>query len=292
MNTRELILWLDGTIALEGDRADKSMLSRSHLIPQESLARMNAAFRETMNGCAMLLSEETTRVFFSVFLTEAAVDRVCASTDGMAMLVVHHLFDMHCGNPGTVDAIPFHFIGTEAFQKLLDCGVSLYSAHLPLDRQPCPFNTSLSFAASLGFCELSPLSLSQLPSIGYAAETKLDLAERMAERYPVTAAYGKPYSFSGAGEKTAFIGGVVGSGAVAELESLGFDNLVCGDVLVRTGEKRYADTLRTVSDSRLSILCASHLKSEETALIAGAERMKNAFPSLELCYLPEYTDWK
>lgn len=292
MNSWELVSWLDGMVVLQGGCADRSMLSRIHLIPQEAFALMNTAFRETMNGCAMLLSEEITKVFFSVFLTEEAVNRVCISAEGRSMLVVHHLFDMHCGNPGALDAVPFHFIGMEAFQKLCDCGVSLYSAHLPLDRQACPFNTSLSFAASLGFCELSPLSLSQLPSIGYAAETKLDLAERIAERYQVTASYGKPYLFCGAGERTAFIGGVVSVGVVAELENLGFDNLVCGDVLVRTGKKRYVDTLRAVSESSLSILCASHLKSEETALKVGAEVTKNTFPSLEVFYLSEYKDWK
>ena len=77
-----------------------------------------------------------------------------------------------------------------------------------------------------------------------------------------------------------------------ELESLGFDNLVCGDVLVRTGGQRYIDTQKTVSDSQLSILCVSHLKSEQPAVKAMAEAMGRAFPSVEVLYLPEYTGWK
>ena len=204
--------------------------------------------------------------------------------------MVHHFFDMYCGNPGLQNGIPFHFINVNAFRALQNSNIAIYASHLPLDRQEIPFNTSLAFAESMNLLIDYPLKLQTLPGIGYCLKNTAGISDILNSYYPVNHHYGAIDPL-GKEVPTAIIAGVISKPEIIdELASLGFRRLICGDVLVRIPSIRFNTISQCLRTTPLSIFCTSHLKSESCSLIKITDAINACFSYIKAYYIQENTD--
>lgn len=288
-----LLQWLDFHLLGEVDLSkDITMCSRRALIPHSVQSMLRPEFITSMNGLAMNLPKSIRTVFGATFLSDEVVNEVCARNSGPALLVVHHLFDMHCGNPGRQNGIPFHFINDNAFRALQNNDIAIYASHLPLDRQEIPFNTSLAFAESMNLSVDHPLKLNTLPGIGYCVDNIAGITDILNSYYPVNHHYGAIDPLD-KDVPTAIIAGVISKLEILdELSSLGFCRLICGDVLVRVPSIRFNEISQGLCTTPLSIFCVSHLKSESCSLVKITDTINARFSHIKAYYIQENTDWK
>ena len=293
-DNEKIINWLDTHLLSNVDISkDYSMNSRKSLIPHFVMDRLRPEFLFQMNGLATTHLPESIRDIFCVtFLSEEVVESICSAGIHEALLITHHFFDMSCGDPGQTNGVPFHFINENSFKFLLNNNNAIYSCHLPMDRQECFFNTSKSFALSLGMNKFEPLELSALPNVGYYSKLSSIVPALDREIFPFIVHYGHNDPV-GKEIPTAIIAGVISNTEILdELERQGIQRLLCGDVLVRISSPRYEKMLDYLQKTSLSIYCFSHLLTERCALKMLANELHNVFPQVNTHYSQEKTTWK
>jgi len=85
-------------------------------------------FMRRHNGLMLDNAEEVERVYTPVFPSDDVLAEVERRAGGRpAMLFAHHPMDFETSGRGLIP------VGTESLQRLRDAGISLYSAHAPLD---------------------------------------------------------------------------------------------------------------------------------------------------------------
>jgi len=100
-------------------------------------------FLEQFNGLMFRGSPDVQRVWTSVFLSDEVVDRLLTRGEGNCLLVTHHPLVMETHDRGFLPLSPASLEGLKAN------GISVYSAHNPLDAHP-RVSTAQALAREIG----------------------------------------------------------------------------------------------------------------------------------------------
>ncbi|WP_457751881.1 Nif3-like dinuclear metal center hexameric protein [Thermococcus sp.] len=201
---------------------------------------------KSSNGLQVEGKEEVKRVAFAVDTTLKTIER--AAKAGTDMMVVHH--GMIWG--GLEYVTGFHY---KRLKALIESGLNLYVAHLPLDAHP-EVGNNIGLLRLLGLEPKQPFGEYRGLSIGFYGEFNEaqpieKVAQVIAEKLDTTV---KTYKFGKREIRT--VGAVSGAGAFA-LEEAHRREI---DLLI-TGEFGHADYL-TALDLPQSVLVAGHYKTE------------------------------
>ena len=227
---------------------------------------------KSSNGLQVEGKEEVERVAFAVDTTLKTIERAAkAKAD---MLIVHH--GMIWGGLGYITGMHY-----KRLRALMENGLNLYAAHLPLDVHP-EVGNNVELLRLLGLEPKGPFGEYRGLSIGYWGEFEEPqpiekVAQIIAEKLDATV---KTYEFGKREIKT--VGAVSGAGAFAleEAWKKGIDLLI-------TGEFGHADYL-TAIDLPQSVLVAGHYKTETLGVRALMGLLKERF-GLDVFFIDEPT---
>ncbi len=227
---------------------------------------------KSSNGLQVEGKEEVKRVAFAVDTTLRTIER--AAKAGADMLVVHH--GMIWGGLGYITGIHY-----KRLKALMESGINLYAAHLPLDAHP-EVGNNVELLRLLGLEPKEPFGEYRGLSVGFwgsfdEPQPIENVAQVIAEKLDATV---KTYEFGKREIKT--VGAVSGAGAFALEEAWrrGIDLLI-------TGEFGHADYLTAV-DLPQSVLVAGHYKTETLGVKALMEVVKEKF-DLDVFFIDEPT---
>ena len=216
---------------------------------------------KSSNGLQVEGKEEAERIAFAVDTTLRTIER---AVKGKAdMLIVHH--GMIWGGLNYITGINY-----KRLKALIESGINLYVAHLPLDAHP-EVGNNVELLRLLGLEPKGPFGEYRGLSIGFYGEFERPepiekVAQIIAEKLDTTV---KTYEFGKRKVKT--VGAVSGAGAFALEEAYrkGIDLLI-------TGEFGHADYLTAV-DLPQSVLVAGHYKTETLGVKALMKLLKERF---------------
>ncbi len=234
MKLRELVAHLDSYLEVEGFPGD-----RSH------------------NGLQVEAGEEVERVALALDACMRVFEE--AAGRGAELIVVHH--GILWGEVSEVSGVLARRLGF-----LLQSGLSLYAAHLPLDAHP-EVGTSASVMRLLGVEPAGGMGMHQGRATGWWGELERELSfgefVELVERRLNTECRWVEHR-----RKVKRLGVVAGSGAmsVAEAERLGIDTLL-------TGEASHAACL-LAEELGVNLVFAGHYATEMPAMHALAEHLR------------------
>ncbi|ACS32776.1 Nif3-like dinuclear metal center hexameric protein [Thermococcus gammatolerans] len=227
---------------------------------------------KSSNGLQVEGKEEVNRVAFAVDTTLRTIER---AVNGKAdMLVVHH--GMIWGGLNYITGIHY-----KRLKALIENGLNLYVAHLPLDAHP-EVGNNVGLLRLLDLEPKGPFGEYKSLSIGFYGEFEEPqpiekVAQIIAEKLDTTV---RTYEFGRRVIKT--VGAISGAGAFALEEAYrkGIDLLI-------TGEFGHADYL-TAIDLPQSVLVAGHYKTETLGVKALMELIRERF-GLDVFFIDEPT---
>jgi len=227
---------------------------------------------KSSNGLQVEGKEEVNRVAFAVDTTLRTIER---AVNGKAdMLIVHH--GMIWGGLNYITGIHY-----KRLKALIESGLNLYAAHLPLDAHP-EVGNNVSLLRLLDLEPKGPFGEYRGLSIGFYGEFEEPqpiekVAQIIAEKLDTTV---RTYEFGKRVIKT--VGAISGAGAFALEEAYrkGIDLLI-------TGEFGHADYL-TALDLPQSVLVAGHYKTETLGVKALMEPIRERF-GLDVFFIDEPT---
>ncbi len=227
---------------------------------------------KSSNGLQVEGKSEVERVAFAVDTTLRTIER--AAKAGADMLIVHH--GMIWGGLGYITGIHYRRL-----KAIMESGINLYAAHLPLDAHP-EVGNNVELLRLLGIEPKEPFGEYRGLSVGFYGEFAEPqpiekVAQILAERLDTTV---KTYEFGAREIKT--VGAVSGAGAFALEEA----HRKVIDLLV-TGEFTHADYL-TAIDLPQSVLVAGHYKTETLGVKALMELIRKRF-GLSVFFIDEPT---
>ena len=228
---------------------------------------------KSSNGLQVEGRPEVERVAFAVDTTLRTIERAAkAKAD---MMIVHH--GMIWGGLGYITGMHY-----KRLKAILESGINLYVAHLPLDAHP-EVGNNVELLKLLGLEPKGSFGEYRGLSVGFWGEFKElqpveKVAQIIAEKLDTTV---RTYEFGRREIKT--VGAVSGAGAFALEEAWrrGIDLLV-------TGEFGHADYL-TAIDLPQSVLVAGHYKTETLGVKGLMEVVKEKF-DLDVFFIDEPTD--
>ncbi|AHL22993.1 Nif3-like dinuclear metal center hexameric protein [Thermococcus nautili] len=227
---------------------------------------------KSSNGLQVEGKTEVERVAFAVDTTLRTIER--AAKGKADMLVVHH--GMIWGGLNYITGIHY-----KRLKALIENGLNLYVAHLPLDAHP-EVGNNVGLLKLLGLEPKEPFGEYRGLSIGFYGEFEEPqpiekVAQVIAEKLDTTV---KTYEFGEREIKT--VGAISGAGAFAleEARRRGIDLLI-------TGEFTHADYL-TALDLPQSVLVAGHYKTETLGVKALMELVRERF-GLSVFFIDEPT---
>ncbi|NJE05584.1 Nif3-like dinuclear metal center hexameric protein [Thermococcus sp. M36] len=227
---------------------------------------------KSSNGLQVEGKEEVERVAFAVDTTLKTIRR--AAKGGADMLIVHH--GMIWGGLGYITGVHYRRL-----KAIMDAGMNLYAAHLPLDAHP-EIGNNVELLRLLDLEPKGPLGEYKGIPVGFWGEFEEPqpiekVAQVIAEKLDTTV---KTYEFEKRKIKT--VGAVSGAGAFAleEAWKKGIDLLI-------TGEFTHADYL-TALDLPQSVLVAGHYKTETLGVKALMGLLKEKF-GLDVFFIDEPT---
>ena len=227
---------------------------------------------KSSNGLQVEGKPEVERVAFAVDTTLRTIER--AAKAGTDMLVVHH--GMIWGGLGYITGIHY-----KRLKALMESGINLYAAHLPLDAHP-EVGNNVELLKLLGLEPKGPFGEYKGIPVGFWGEFDEPqpiekVAQIIAEKLSTTV---KTYKFGEREIKS--VGAVSGAGAFALEEAWrkGID-------LLLTGEFSHADYLTAV-DLPQSVLVAGHYKTETLGVRALMRVVKERL-GLDVIFIDEPT---
>ena len=105
---------------------------------------MTESFKQTWKGLVLDNAKEIKKVYTAVFPSEQVLDKILLSGERDVLLFTHHpmIWDHSTGG------FPFKNIPSDYLGKLKEQAISLYTIHVPLDRNG-PYSTTVSLARAL-----------------------------------------------------------------------------------------------------------------------------------------------
>jgi len=237
MHRDDLVRWLDGYLRI-GEFKDPSL-----------------------NGLQVEGREQVRKVGVSVDAAWAIFDK--AALAQVDFLITHH---------GLFWGQPFPIVGYQKrrLEKLLTAGISLYTAHLPLDAHPEVGNNAV-IARELGLGALEPFPHPKYGPIGVVGQlgepkTLAELEDQIGQMTGM-----QPLVYAAGPQVVRRVGVVSGGGAgdVAQAKALGCD-------LYITGEPSHAH-YHEPFELGINVIYAGHYDSETFGVKALAARLEEEF---------------
>jgi dinuclear metal center YbgI/SA1388 family protein len=227
-------------------------------------------FPGAVNGLQVEGPARVTKVGAAVDACEASI--VAAARAGVELLLVHH---------GLLWGSPFPLTGARyrRFSTLVESGIAVYSAHLPLDVHPEVGNNPI-LARRLGL--EGPRGFAEHDGLAIGLHGRWEGGrEALARRIEEILGHA-PRVFPFGGERLERVGILTGSGGstVAEAARLGLDAFV-------TGEATHA-SLFEAEESGMNLFLAGHYATETVGVRALAEHVADRF-GLEWTFLDHPT---
>lgn len=227
---------------------------------------------KSSNGLQVEGKEEVEKIAFTVDTTLRTIERAVKA--GADMMVVHH--GMIWGGLEYVTGVHYRRL-----KALIENGLNLYVAHLPLDAHP-EVGNNVELLKLLGLEPKGPFGEYKGLTIGFWGEFEEPqpiekIAQMVAEKLDTTV---RAYEFGKREIKT--VGAISGAGAFALEEAWrkGIDLLI-------TGEFGHADYLTAV-DLPQSVLVAGHYKTETLGVRALMQVVKEKF-NADVLFIDEPT---
>ncbi|MFW9813004.1 MAG: Nif3-like dinuclear metal center hexameric protein [Candidatus Thorarchaeota archaeon] len=103
------------------------------------------SFKETGKGVVLDNTKEIQKVYTAVFPDEPVLDNLIATDERDILLFTHHaaIWDSN------MEGFPFRGIPDEYKEKMREHAISLYSIHIPLDKNG-PYSTATSLTRAIG----------------------------------------------------------------------------------------------------------------------------------------------
>ncbi|MFQ5465343.1 MAG: Nif3-like dinuclear metal center hexameric protein [Thermodesulfobacteriota bacterium] len=216
-------------------------------------------YPNAMNGLQVEGAGEVTKVVTAVDATVASARK--AVELGAGMLIVHHGIFWDGLRPITGRM-------RLRLEPLLAGGVSLYSAHLPLDAHPEVGNNAV-LARLLGLDVAGRFGEFQDVVIGVYSDAEVALDDLSGR---VAGALGAAPRVLGLGPSTTARVGVVSGGggsAIAQAAASGIDTVVTGEI----SHNNYFDA----EEYGVNVICAGHYATETVGVKALGERLRDRF---------------
>jgi len=215
----------------------------------------------SLNGLQVEGGDEVNRIAVAVDGVQATFDDAVAA--GVDMLIVHH--GLFWGKPLAVRG---HV--RKRIKTLLDAGISLYAAHIPLDAHPEVGNNAV-LARELGMVDLEPFGSWQGTKIGFKGRfpvgTRLhDVADKLGQ---LTGMQSLVHQGGGDLVNT---GGIVSGAAAWTLVEADEEGL---DVFI-TGEPKH-EVFHEAFERRINVVYAGHYDTETFGVKALAARLQDEF---------------
>jgi dinuclear metal center YbgI/SA1388 family protein len=229
-------------------------------------------YPNAFNGLQVEGKEAIHRVMTAVDVSVASVEEAAAW--GADLLVVHHgLFW------GGLQPVVGRF--RRRLQPLLCEGISLYSAHLPLDVHP-EVGNNVQLARTLGLSPVERFGDYQGTPIGVLCETELPLQELVSRLEASLHTQVKALCFgSTVARRVGIMTGAAGqTRTLTEAHRLGFDTLITGEGAHHT----YLDA----EELGINLLYAGHYATETLGVHALGEHLQRMF-GLEHCFFDHPT---
>ncbi|XOB97852.1 Nif3-like dinuclear metal center hexameric protein [Deinococcota bacterium DY0809b] len=214
-----------------------------------------------LNGLQVEGKDTIERIGVAVDAAQATFDDAVAA--GVDLLIVHH--GLFWGQPL---AIRGHV--KKRIQTLLDAGIGLYAAHLPLDAHPEVGNNAV-LARELGMVDLEPFGSYKGVKIGFkgrfpAGTTLHDVADRLGQLTGM-----QSLVHQGGGDLVGN-GGIVSGAAAWTLVEADEEGL---DVFI-TGEPKH-EVFHEAFERRINVVYAGHYDTETFGVKALAARIEAEF---------------
>jgi dinuclear metal center YbgI/SA1388 family protein len=215
----------------------------------------------SLNGLQVEGKDEVNQIAVAVDGAQATFDDAVAA--GVDMLIVHH--GLFWGKPLAVRG---HV--KKRIQTLLDAGISLYAAHIPLDAHPEVGNNAV-LARELGMVDLEPFGSWQGLKIGFKGRfprgTRLhDVADKLGQLTGM-----QSLVHQGGGDLVNSGGIVSGAAAwsIVEADEEGLDVFI-------TGEPKH-EVFHEAFERRINVVYAGHYDTETFGVKALAARLQDEF---------------
>lgn len=215
----------------------------------------------SMNGLQIEGKAQVTRVGAAVDAAQATFEK--ALEEGVDFLLTHH---------GLWWGQPFPIVGYQKkrLETLFAGGISLYTAHLPLDAHPEVGNNAV-IANELGLLDLEPLVVAKYGPIGFIgrlepAQTLSALGDKLGQLTGM-----QVLVHQGGPEEVSRVGVISGAaaGEIENAKALGCDLFI-------TGEPSHAH-FHQAFEMGLNVIYAGHYDTETFGVKALAQRIELEF---------------
>ncbi len=249
-------------------------------------------FINTFHGLMIKNSEEVSKVYLTVFLSEEILDKIFNRGEKDILIFSHHPMDMETNNRG------FLPLSEKYFKDMREKMVSVYSLHTPLDIHE-KISTSISIADSLA---LKKLIKYHKNSIGFSGVTGELEKEVVFDEfiYNVQKVFNiKEIHYIKNKMMVGRIGIIAGGGSnpkyIEETKSLGCDTYLTGEYVNRinneygTQQKKEFEELKPSID--INLIECSHYATEKIVLRKEIRQMFN-LEGIDCEFMEQDNPWK
>lgn len=225
----------------------------------------------SLNGLQVEGAEEVTKVAFAVDASLSSFEQ--AADAGADMLIVHH---------GLFWGAPKALVGMHRRRVayLLEHGISLYAAHIPLDAHR-EVGNNWGFARLLGMTDLEDFGLWKGAPIGVKGHLATPTPRRLLASL-VEEKLGEPVMMLEGGPETVETLGIISGGAAWDVVTAAGEGL---DAFL-TGEPRH-EIYHEAFERGINALFAGHYSTETVGVNLLASRLKDEFGlAVEFLHLP------
>lgn len=225
-------------------------------------------FKQTYMGLVIDNAEVIEKVYTSVFPSEKVIQEILEKKEKNVLLFTHHprIWDTK------IAGFPFRDISNELLLKMRENNISLYTLHVPLDKNG-EYSTTVNFARAIGvereedFCEYYGAL------VGVIGKSKVNTISELAEVVRKVVGHEvKVWNYGSekiANQKVAVVaGGGNGSEMIEEIVPLGINVYVTGVTNMNPDYQPSIDFHVFAKENKINVIGATHYSSEKFACMA------------------------
>jgi len=266
MKAKELYQKLDKDFDLDNCRDDWSEMELNDFISEN--------FRKRFMGVVLDNTQDVKRVYTAVFPTDNVLKKILNSGEADVLLFTHHpmIWDI-------TKTPVFININPDLLPKLKERRISLYTLHVPLDRNG-EYSTTVNLAKALEIIPEKEFREYFGSDIGIIGKTKLKTVEELTDKIKQVVGYEvKLYRYGVKEIKDGKVALVAGGGndpeTIPQIAEFGINTFVTG---ITKPNKDYSPSIQAhalLKKFRINLIGTTHYSTEKFACIAMVEYFKN-----------------
>lgn len=260
MNAKELYQKLETDFELANCRDDWKEMDFNEFVTEN--------FKGRQMGLVLDNTEEIKKVYTAVFPSDKVLQEILATSEKNILLFTHHpmVWDTN------LSGFPFKNINLELLSKLKENNISLYTLHVPLDKNG-EYSTTVNYAKALGISWEESFAEYFGVQAGVIGKCSCQTIEELAEK--AKALMGHEIRLFSYGEKdikdqkiAVVAGGGNDASIIKELITGGIKNFVTGVVRKSMGYPPAIEFDRLAKENKINVIGATHYSTEKFACIA------------------------